>query len=90
MLYLYKCTNTDTLGSGLRHILALCQAPDVSLDALVALCYVVEGCETLDRYSLYLLYWYKKVQILSQKEGCETLEWHSIYLLYWYKSTNTD
>jgi hypothetical protein len=32
-------------GSGLRHILAMCQAPEVSLDALVALCNAMQDCE---------------------------------------------
>ena len=33
-------------GSGLRHILAMCRAPEVTLDALVALNYAVQDCET--------------------------------------------
>ncbi len=52
--------------------------------------------DLVERYSVYLLYWYKKtllaflVQQYNIRQRHDLVERYSVFLLYWYKSTNTD
>ena len=45
-----------------------------------------------DRYSVYLLYWYKitNADATRAPQGPPSSTSHSVYLIYWYKNTNAD
>jgi hypothetical protein len=43
------------------------------------------------RYSIYLLYWYKRTDTDASRDACRSCRTRSsVYLLCWYKRTNTD
>ncbi len=52
--------------------------------------------DLVERYSVYLLYWYKTtllallVQQYNIGKRHDLVERYLVVLLYWYKSTNTD